>query len=103
MRKWVSNGPAKPVLFQVPQSNHVPSVGRIEIGSQPLSDSLALGLTWDLKSNALRVSNREFVEKTTTREKPCQVAGEFNLLGIVSQLLLSGKLVLQKVAASGID
>ena len=47
LRKWVTNGHAKSVLLQVPQCDHAPSVGKIEIGSQTLPDSTALGLCLD--------------------------------------------------------
>ena len=39
LRKWVTNGHAKSVLRQVPQYDHAPSIGKIDIGSQPLPDS----------------------------------------------------------------
>ena len=42
LRKWVINGHAKSVLLQVPKCDHVPSVGKLDIGSQPLLDSTAL-------------------------------------------------------------
>ena len=103
LRKWVSNGPAKSVLLKIPQCDHAPSVRRVDIGLQPLPDSSALGLTWDPESDTLRVSSREFVEATTRREMTSQLASQFDPLGIVSPLLLGGKLVLQKVAASGVD
>ena len=45
LRKWVTNGHAKSVLRQVPQCDHAPSIGKIDIGSQPLPDSTALGLS----------------------------------------------------------
>ena len=88
-RKRVSNGPAKPVLLQIPQCDHAPSVRRVDIGLQPLPDSSALGLTWDPESDTLRVSSREFVEATTRREMTSQLASQFDSLGIVSPLLLA--------------
>ena len=78
-------------------------MGRIDIGLQPLPDSSALGLIWDPESDTLRVSSREFVEASTRCEMTSQLASQFDPLGIVSPLLLSGKLVFQKVAASGVD
>ena len=98
LRKWESNGPAKPVLLLIPQCDHASSVGRIDIGLQPLPDSLALGLTWDSESDTLKVSSRKFVEATARREMTSQLASQFGPLGIVSPLFLSGKLILQKVA-----
>ena len=68
LRKWVTNGHAKSVLRQVPQCDHAPSIGKIDIGSQPLPDSTALGLSWDPESDTLKISGRTFVEAATRRE-----------------------------------
>ena len=103
LRKWVTNGHAKSVLLQVPKCDHAPSVGKIDIGSQPLPDSTALGLSWDPESDTLKISGRTFVEAATRREMASQLASQFDPLGIVAPLLLWEKLILQKVAASGVD
>ena len=103
LRKLVTNGHAKSVLRQVPQCGHAPSIGKIDIGSQPLPDSTALGLSWDPESDTLKISGRTFVEAATRREMASQLANQFDSLGIVAPLLLGGKLILQKVAASGVD
>ena len=99
----MTNGHAKSVLRQVPQCDHAPSIGKIDIGSQPLLDSTALGLSWDPESDTLKISGRTFVEAATRREMASQLASQFDPLGIVAPLLLGGKLILQKVAASGVD
>ena len=99
----MTNGHAKSVLHQVPQCDHAPSIGKIDIGSQPLPDSTALGLSWDPESDTLKISDRTFVETATRREMASQLASQFDPLGIVAPLLLGGKLILQKVAASGVD
>ena len=39
LRKWVANSNAKPVLQQIPLCDRASSVGKIDIGSQPLPDS----------------------------------------------------------------
>ena len=103
LRKWVTNGHAKSVLRQVPQCDHAPSIGKIDIGSQPLPDSTAFGLSWDPESDTLKISGRTFVEAATRREIASQLASQFDPLGIVAPLLLGRKLNLQKVAASGVD
>ena len=103
MALGVTNGHAKSVLRQVPQCDHAPSIGKIDIGSQPLPDSTALGLSWDPESDTLKISGRTFVEAATRREMASQLANQFDPLGIVAPLLLGGKLILQKVAASGVD
>ena len=65
LRKWVTNGHAKSVLRQVPQCDHAPSIGKIDIGSQSLPDSTTLGLSWDPESDTLKISGRTFVEAAT--------------------------------------
>ena len=90
-------------MQQVPQCNHAPSVGKIDIGSQPLPDSTALGLSWDPESDTLKIGGRMFVKAATRREMASQLASQFDPLGIVALLLLGVKLILQKVAASGVD
>ena len=64
---------------------------------------MALGLSWDPKSDTLKISGRTFVKAATRREMASQLASQFDPLGIVASLLLGGKLILQKVAASGVD
>ena len=88
LRKWVTNDHAKSVFHQVPQCDHASSVGRIDIGSQPLPDSTALGLSWDSESDMLKISGRTLVEAATRREMASQLASQFDPLGIVAPLLL---------------
>ena len=68
LQKWVTNGHAKSVLLQVPQCDHAPSVGKIDIGSQPLPDSTALGLSWDPESDTLKIDGQTSVEAAMRRE-----------------------------------
>ena len=51
----------------------------------------------------LRIGGKKFVDANTKREMTSQLASQFDPLGVVSPLLLGGKLILQKVAASKID
>ena len=62
-----------------------------------------MGLSWDPESDTLKISGHTFVEAATRREMASQLASHFDPLGIVAPLLLGGKLILQKVAASGVD
>ena len=50
-----------------------------------------------------KIGARKFTEASTRREITSQLASQFDSLGIVSPLLLGGKLILQKVATSGTD
>ena len=47
-------------LQQIPPCDRASSVGKIDIGSQPLPDSSALGLVWDPQSDTLRISSRRY-------------------------------------------
>ena len=62
-----------------------------------------MGLVWDMEGDTLRISDQEFVDTDTKREVTSQLASQFDPLGVVSQLLFGGKLILQKVAASEIN
>ena len=64
---------------------------------------LALGLVWDPEGDTLRIDGKKFVDANTKREMISQLASQFDPLGVVSPLLLRGKLILQKVVASKID
>ena len=88
LRKWVTNGHAKSVLLQVSQGDHAPSVGKIDIGSQPLPDSTALGLSRDSESDTLKIGDRMFVEAATRREMVSPLSSQFDPLGIVAPLIL---------------
>ena len=105
LRKWVTNGHTKSVLLQVPQCHHAPSVGKIDIGSQPLPDSTALGLSLDQESDTVKFGGRTFIKAATSREMASQLASQFDPLCIVAPLLLGRKLILQKVSAvwSGLE
>ena len=84
----MTNGNARSVLLQAPLCNHAPSVGKIDIGLQPLPDSTALGLSWDPESDTLKIGGRTFVEAAMRREMASQLASQFDPLGIVAPLLL---------------
>ena len=106
LHKWAFNSHAKSVLQHVPICDQTPSVRKIDIGSQPLPDSSALGLSWDPEADVLKIGGRKFAEASTRREMTSQLASHVipcNPLGMVSPLLLGKKLILQKVAASGVD
>ena len=101
LRKWVANSHAKSVLYNIPQCDLAASVSEIDLGSQPLPDSTALGLVWDTQQDKLRVHCREFIEASTRREMSSQLSSHFDPLGMASPFLLGGKLILQRVSSSG--
>ena len=93
---------AKEILSFVSQCDVAIDVSDIDFGSDPLSDSTALGLTWDPKNDKFRVNIKEFLNATTRQEMSSQLASQFDLC-MASPHLLWGKLILQKVATSGIE
>ena len=99
LRKWVSNCCAKSILTKVPRCDLAPSVSKIDLGSQPLPDSKALGLVWDTEPDRLVVNFREFCEASTRR----QMASQFDPLEMASPFILGARLILQKVSTSGAD
>ena len=77
LRKWVSYGHAKSILLNVPRCGLVSSVSEIDLGSQPLPDSTALGLVRDTEKDKLLVNLREFCEASTRRQLASQLASQF--------------------------
>ena len=103
LRKWVANCHAKEILSCVPQCDLATGVTEVDLGSDPLPDSKTLGLTWDPENDKFRVTIKEFSNAATRREMSSQLASQFDPLGMASPYLLWGKLILQKVATSGVD
>ena len=103
LRKWVSNCCAKSILTKVPRCDLAPSVSKIDLGSQPLPDSKALGLVWDTEQDRLLVNFREFCEASTRRQMASQLASQFDPLEMASPFILGARLILQKVSTSGAD
>ena len=88
LRKWASNSHAKSILQHVPICHQAPSESKIDIGSQPLPDSSALGLSWNPEADVLKIGGRKFAEASTRREMTSQLASQFDPLRMVSPLLL---------------
>ena len=103
MRKWIANCHAKGILSAVPKCDLAACLEEVNIGSDPLPDSGALGLMWNPQKDELRVNCKEFASACTKREMTKQLASQFDPMGIVSPFLLGGKLLLQRVATSGVD
>ena len=103
LRKWVSNCHAKSILLKVPRCDLASSVSEIDLGSQPLPDSKALGLVWNTEKDILLINLREFCEASTRRQMASQLASQFDPLGMASPFILGARLILQKVSISGAD
>ena len=99
----MANCHAKEILSYMPQCDLATDVSEVDLGSDFLPDSKTLGLTWDPKNDKFRVNIKEFRNATTRREMSTQLASQFDPLGMASPYLLWGKLILQKVATSGVE
>ena len=101
LRKWVTNACASSILAEVPKCDLAANISEIAIGLEPMPDSKALGVIWDVENDKLKVSfDKEFVDITTRRQMASQLASNFDPLGVVSPCLLGGKLILQRVATA---
>ena len=104
LRKWVANGVSKSVLLNVPSEDLGRNVREIDLTSQLMPDSKALGLVWDVEGDKLRVCSRRKLERISTRrEMLSALAGQYDPLGFLAPCFLKGKLILQKVTALGLD
>ena len=99
-----TNSCASSILSHIPKCDLAISVNEIVIGSEPMPDSKALGVIWDVENDKLKVSfDKSCVDVTTRRQMASQLARNFDPLGLASPCLLRGKLILQNVAAAKLD
>ena len=99
LRKWISNSCAKAILTEIPQCDLAPSISEVTIGAEPMPDSKALGVIWDVENDKLKVSfNKNFSPVTTRRQMASQLASNYDPLGVACPCLLGVKLILQRVA-----
>lgn len=103
LRKWIANSNASSILTNIPKCDLAKGIGEVDIGSQPIPDSKALGLIWDPECDRLRVKWDKVAnaEVTTRRNLSSKLASLFDPLGMTAPYLLKGKLILQEVASSG--
>ena len=96
LRKWISNSCAKAILTEIPQCD---LASEVTIWAEPMPDSKALGVIWDVENDKLKVTfNKNFSPVTTRRQMASQLASNYDPLGVASPCLLGGKLILQRVA-----
>ena len=101
LRKWISNSCAKAILTEIPQCDLAPSISEVTIRAEPMPDSKALGVIWDVENDKLKVSfNKNFSPVTTRRQMASQLASNYDPLGVASPCLQGGKLILQRVATT---
>ena len=103
LRKWIANSEASSILANIPNSDLAKNIAEIDLGSQSLPESKALGLIWDPESDRLRIKWEKDVgaEVTTRRNLTSKLGRLFDPLGLAVPYLLKGKLILQEVATSG--
>ena len=91
-------------MSSVPHCNLATDFSQVACGSSDsLSNSKALGLAWDRQDDKFCVNCKEFVNATTKREMSSQLASQFDPLRMAAPHLLGGKLILQQVAALGVE
>ena len=103
LRKWITNSDAASILHDVPKCDLARGVGEVDLGSQPLPDSKALGLLWDPENDRLRIrwGNSAKARVRTRCDMSSKLSSMFDPLGMAAPYLLRGKLILQSVATLG--
>ena len=66
LRNWVANSISKSVLSDVPKDDLCSNLREIDIGTQLMPASTALGLVWDVENDRLRVSCKRKLNGITT-------------------------------------
>ena len=97
LRKWSANHLAKPVFLSISKCDLGPNIRKIDLGSNPMTDSKALGLVWDVTKDCLKVhcnKNLTVPARLSRREMLGFLAGNFDPLGFIAPCLLGGKLIL---------
>ena len=103
LRKWVANSVSKSILLNLPPEDLGANAKEIDLTSQLMPDSKALGLVRDVVGDRLRVcSRRKLVDVSTRREMLSVLASQYDQLGFLAPCFLGGKLILQKVTSSGL-
>ena len=104
LRKWVANGLSKSVLMSIPQQDLGSNIREIDLSTQIMPDSKALGLIWDVEGDRLRVCSKLKLDDVSTRREMLSVlASQFDPLGFLAPCLLGGKLILQRVTTMGLE
>ena len=65
LRRWITNTCAKSILSEILQSDLASQMSEIAIGAEPMPDSKALGVIWDVKSDKLKVNLNKNFENAT--------------------------------------
>ena len=105
LRKWSANQLAKPVLRSISKCDLGSNIREIDLGSNPMPDSKALGLIWDVKKDCRKVycnKNLTMPARLSRHEMLLFFAGHFDPQGFIAPYLLGGKLILHRATCAGI-
>ena len=100
-----ANHLAKPVLLSIPKCDLDSNIREIDLGSNPMPDSKALGLIWDVEKDSLKVHCSKILTMTarlSRREMLRFLASHFDSLGYIAPYLLGGKLILHRATWAGV-
>ena len=104
LRTWSANLLVKPVLLNIPKCDLCSNITEIDLGSNSMPDSKALGLIWDVEKDCLKVHcniNLNMPSRLSRREMLRFLAGHFDSLGFIAPYLLGGKLILHRATCAG--
>jgi len=69
LRKWVANGQSKSILLKVPQCDLETNIQEIDFVAEPMPDSTALGLLWDIENDTLSAKYKRAINEITSRRQ----------------------------------
>ena len=101
LHKWHSNAPFEVDATSNKKEVEDPTYAKVIIGTQP-SETKILGNLWDTNRDELRISFAKCIENgnggiVTKRKMLSIINGVFDILGIVSPVIITGKILYSKV------
>ncbi|XP_067949833.1 uncharacterized protein [Watersipora subatra] len=102
LHKFNSN--RKTVLLAIPESERSEQIKNINIFEEQLPNERTLGMEWNLQSDSFHFSapetNNAMITKRNVLSKIAQI---YDPMGLISPLILKGKLILQRVTAADLE
>ena len=104
LRKCSANHLAELVLLSIPKYDLGFNIQDIDLASNPIPDSKALGLIWDLEKSNLKIHcNKNLIMPAgVSRREMRFLAGNFVPMDFIAPYLLGGKLILHRATCNGI-
>ena len=100
LHKWHSNAPIEVDTTSSKITDEDPTYVKVIVGAQPIETKI-LGIPWDTKRDEFKISFARCIEKEngviTKRKMLSIINGVFDLLGIVSPAIITGKILYSKV------